>query len=176
MDDHIGLRASNRASMYIRAVASRLEQQTGAVWLFFSTNNGNSMTTKRYYGSCHCGSIRFEADIDLSKGTMRCNCSFCSKIRCWAVPAAQEAFHLISGEAELSEYKFGAKNERHFFCKQCGVRPFGIGNSPKRGLFYGINVACLDSATIEELTNSPVTYIDGINDNWETPPAATRHL
>ncbi len=131
---------------------------------------------KNYQGSCHCGAVRFEADIDLSGGTMRCNCSFCLKIRCWAVAVKPDAFRLVSGEAELSEYQFGAKNERHFFCKHCGVRPFGLGKSPRLGEFYGVSVSCLDSAAVEELATAPITYIDGKNDNWETPPAESRHL
>ncbi len=131
---------------------------------------------KTYQGSCHCGAIRFEADIDLSMGTMRCNCSFCAKIRCWAVAAKPESFRLLAGESDLSEYRFGAKRERHFFCKNCGVRPFGLGDSPLRGKFYGVSVACLRDVSADDLANIPITYVDGLNDNWTTPPLETRHL
>ena len=131
---------------------------------------------KTYQGSCHCGAVRFEADIDLSRGTLRCNCTYCLKIRCWATIVKPEAFRLLAGEADLTDYQFGPKNEHHFFCRHCGVRSFGIGNSPRWGKFYGVSVSCLDDASSAELANAPVTFVDGRNDNWTAAPAETRHL
>jgi hypothetical protein len=87
-----------------------------------------------------------------------------------------EAFRLLAGEAELSLYQFLSKTERHLFCRHCGVRPVGIGHSPRWGKFYAVNLACLDDVTPEELFNAPITWLDGKNDQWETPPAQVDHL
>lgn len=131
---------------------------------------------KTYRGSCHCGVVTFEADIDLSQGTIRCNCSICAKTRFWPAIVKPDAFRLISGGAELTNYQFLTKTNQHPFCKHCGVRPFGIGSSPRWGDFYAVNLACLDDAEVEELVNAPITYLDGKTDTWTMPPAEVRHL
>jgi hypothetical protein len=131
---------------------------------------------KTYHGSCHCGAVRFEADIDLSQGTIRCNCSICAKIRFWPAIVQPAAFRLLSGRDDLSLYLFNTKTDHHYFCRHCGVHPFGQGQSPRWGRFYGVNLGCLDDVADAELANAPITYLDGRNDNWHTPPAEVRHL
>lgn len=131
---------------------------------------------KTYQGSCHCGAVRFEADIDLSQGTIRCNCSICTKIRFWPAIVRPDAFRLLAGRDELTNYQFNTKTDQHPFCRNCGVHSFGIGNSPRWGEFYAVNVTCLDNASPAELVSAPITYLDGRNDNWHTPPAEVRHL
>ena len=66
------------------------------------------------------------------------------------------------------------RNE-HYFCRHCGVRPFGIGTMPDGGRIYGVNLGCLEDVTDEELAAAPVTYVDGRHDRF-APPAITRHL
>jgi len=131
---------------------------------------------KTYHGSCHCGAVRFEVDMDLSQMTYRCNCSICTKTRFWAGVAKPEAFRLLSGESDLTEYLFNTLQNQHFFCRHCGVRSFGRGNSPDMGKMVGISMNCLDDASPEELVNTPITYVDGRHDNWHMPPAEIRHL
>lgn len=131
---------------------------------------------KTYHGSCHCGQVRFEADIDLSQGTLRCNCSICVKVRFWPAVVKPEAFRLLSGAEALTLYQFGSKTDEHFFCQHCGVRSFGTGNSPRWGRFYGVNVTCLDDVTDQELAAAPITYLDGRNDHWDAAPAETSCL
>ena len=130
---------------------------------------------KTYNGSCHCGAVRFEADIDLAQGTFRCNCSICFKTRAWlaAVPASD--FRLLSGESSLAGYRFGRQVIHHRFCQTCGVRPFSQGKDPKGHEFRAVRVSCLDDVDPQELIAAPVRYFDMRHDRLE-PPAETRHL
>jgi hypothetical protein len=132
---------------------------------------------KTYKGSCHCGAIRYEADIDLSAGTFKCNCSICTKVRNWLTMVKPENFRLRTGEDDLQDYQFGAKKIHHLFCKHCGIHSFGWANIPDLGgKMYAVNVNCLDEVDVAELVNSPVTCVDGRHDNWESPPAEIRYL
>ena len=44
------------------------------------------------------------------------------------------------------------------------------------GDFVAVNVACLDHATDRELAEAPVTFQNGRDNAWESPPPETRYL
>jgi len=124
------------------------------------------MSVRAYRGSCHCGAVRFEADIDLSIGTIRCNCTLCTKQRNWAALVVPSALRLLAGDESLTEYRCNTRTEQHLFCSVCGVRPFGKGDSPRWGAYVAVSVHCLDDVTADELATVPVDYLDGRNANW----------
>ncbi|TGM95498.1 GFA family protein [Leptospira dzoumogneensis] len=135
------------------------------------------MSLKKYTGSCHCGAVRYEADLDLSAGTGRCNCSFCRKVRNWSIIVKPEAFRLLNGENSLSFYEFNTKSSKHHFCKNCGVRTFSKGYIEEiGGAFISVAISTLDNADLNELIEAPVWYADGLNNNWHSQPAEIRYL
>jgi hypothetical protein len=129
-----------------------------------------------YSGGCHCGAVRYEVEADLSQGTVRCNCSICSKARAWLAAVDPADFRLLRGADALSEYQFGAKNIHHLFCKHCGIKSFARVDMPDGKDFAVVVVSCLDGVSDAELAALPVMYLDGRNDNFAAAPAETRHL
>jgi hypothetical protein len=138
---------------------------------------------KTYQGSCHCGGVRFECELDLAAGTTRCNCSFCRKARFWMAFAKASEFRLFQGADMLTDYQHTPPSKPapflHLnFCSRCGVRPFSRGGALPQfgGEFFAVNVACLDNVTDQELAGVPVHFADGRNDRWEDTPAEVRYL
>lgn len=132
---------------------------------------------KTYHGSCHCGSIAYEADIDLAEGTHKCNCSICTKHRLWQAVVRAEDVRITRGADTLSEYRFGSRLGVHLFCPNCGTHVLGRfdGELP-HGRTRGVRVLTLDDIDIAELLASPIHSHDGRHDDFEHAPAEIRHL
>lgn len=136
--------------------------------------------TKLYHGSCRCGAVTYEAPLDLTKGTGRCNCTYCRKVRNWSAGVAEPSdLKVTKGEDHLSEWKleWPGGNAAHAFCPDCGINVFTRGHIPEMGGdFASVLVATLDDATPEELIAAPIRYEDGAHDDWQNEPTETRHL
>lgn len=143
------------------------------------------MTKKTYQGSCHCGSVAFEAEIDPAKGTNRCNCSICTKARAWFIGIPAADLKMTKGEELMADYSWSPAGRKPFglhyrFCPECGVRLFAEGQEKSLGgPFYAVAVAALDNLNAEDvdvLANG-ITYVDGAHENYgkdAPPPADTR--
>ncbi|MEI2431914.1 GFA family protein [Lysobacter yananisis] len=129
-----------------------------------------------FHGGCHCGAVRFRAQVDPAQGSVRCNCSLCARIRRWAAILAPSAFELLEGEDALADYRFGRGVARHRFCRHCGVHVFAQNHVEELGGDYvSLSLACLDVAP-QWLAAVPVAYLNGRDEDWERPPAVTAHM
>ena len=109
----------------------------------------------RHQGSCHCGAVRFEAEIDDVNAPMACNCSMCGRAGTWLVFVPEASFHLLQGEEALQDYQFAKEHLHHPFCNRCGIKPFAFGPNPDGGgKTYAVNVRCLHEVELQAMQPS----------------------
>lgn len=105
--------------------------------------------TQTFTGSCHCGKVRFQADMSLADAGA-CNCSICRRAG-WVVKSIPPAqFTLLAGQDAETDYQFGNKTAHHPFCTTCGVRThstWGTGAEMK----VMVNLRCLDGVDAHAL-------------------------
>lgn len=111
--------------------------------------------SKKVSGGCHCGAVRFEAEADLST-VMECNCSHCAKKGFLLTFTPADNFKLLSGEDQLTEYRFNKKYIAHEFCSVCGVQAFGKGTTPDGQPTAAVNVRCIDDIELAALNRTPI--------------------
>jgi hypothetical protein len=109
------------------------------------------MANTHHLGSCHCGKVTYEVDLDLDKPVVTCNCSICKRSGSMLafVPAAQ--FTLKSGEDALTDYQFGRKSIHHLFCATCGIKSFARGQMPDGSPIAAVNVRCVEGVDLARL-------------------------
>jgi hypothetical protein len=110
-------------------------------------------------GGCHCGAVRFEAEIGEPPVTaFDCNCSICRMTGFVHIIVPHDDFALLSGSASLGSYRFETETAEHLFCTTCGVKSFYQPRSHADA--WSVNANCLDERP--ELT---VEFFDGAD--WE---------
>jgi hypothetical protein len=104
----------------------------------------------KYQGGCHCGAVRFEAELEL-RDLMTCNCSICGKSGAIMTFVPETQAQLTQGHDALTDYQFGKMTIHHSFCKVCGIRCLGTGTAGDGKAWSMINVRCLDGIDVHEL-------------------------
>lgn len=117
------------------------------------------MGVQHYHGSCQCGEVAFEADLDLGS-TITCNCSRCQRLGSVLTFATPQAFTLLRGEGNLSEYLFNKHVIHHLFCKTCGIESFARGKAPNGNEMIAVNVNCLEGVDPRALPSRHFTGRD----------------
>ncbi|HHQ15058.1 MAG TPA: GFA family protein [Chromatiales bacterium] len=121
-----------------------------------------------YKGGCHCGAVQFEVDAPEVIECQECNCSICSKSGFLHLIVPKSRFKLLTGEADLTTYRFNTQTARHLFCRICGIKSFYVPRSNPDGI--DVNVRCLDPQP-HKLVIEP---FDG--QNWEQHAHELSHL
>eukprot|EP00658_Telonema_sp_P-2_P023297 TRINITY_DN19326_c0_g2_i1.p1 TRINITY_DN19326_c0_g2~~TRINITY_DN19326_c0_g2_i1.p1 ORF type:complete len:295 (+),score=49.02 TRINITY_DN19326_c0_g2_i1:181-1065(+) len=117
-------------------------------------------------GGCHCGAVRFEADLPERVVAWDCNCSICDMKQNTHVIVPGARFRLLCDPDALSVYTFGTHTAQHKFCKCCGVVSFYVPRSNPDG--FGVTLRCIDQ--YQEL-GVEVRKYDGTD--WESSHSTT---
>lgn len=114
----------------------------------------------KIHGGCHCGAVRFEAEVPRAVTVLDCNCSICAATGFRHLIVPHGDFSLRSGEDALTSYRFGTGAANHLFCSTCGVKSFYQPRSHPEA--WSVNLNAIDDVSSLEITAEP---FDGRN--WE---------
>ena len=117
-------------------------------------------------GGCHCGAVRFEAEVPDAVEVLDCNCSICAKTGFRHLIVSHGDFRLLSGQEALVSYRFGTGAAEHLFCRICGVKSYYQPRSHPDA--WSVNFNALDDVSGLRVA---FTHFDGRH--WER--AAAKH-
>lgn len=97
-------------------------------------------------GSCHCGALTYEAEID-PEGVTVCHCTDCQKMSGTAfrtvVRAAEDDFKLLTGTPKTYvKYGDSGAAREMGFCETCGSQIYGA-NAEGAPKIYGLRIGTL---------------------------------
>jgi hypothetical protein len=127
---------------------------------FYNTRGGAPaiVIAMTYRGSCHCGAVRFEVEMEPPAKAFACNCSICSRAGWLLAFVPRSAITIAAGETSLTDYQFGKKHIHHKFCATCGIRAFSHGTDESGKETIAVNLRCVDALDVTKL---PVETFDG---------------
>jgi hypothetical protein len=99
-----------------------------------------------YKGSCHCGKVRFEVDMDLDHVRV-CDCSLCRKRGALNHRVDESSIRLLTPLEDMTLYQWHTRTAKDYFCATCGMLPFRRPRTAPE--VWTINVRCLDGVDLE---------------------------
>lgn len=96
--------------------------------------------TRRYRGGCQCGSVEYEANLDLIDTR-----AYAPSV--WEREVAPGSFKLLRGADSLRGYQFSESGVHHFYCACCGTRAYSHLRSSQRGELYTVDLQSLHGTT-----------------------------
>jgi hypothetical protein len=118
------------------------------------------MEQQTYHGSCHCGAVTYDVVMQMPETAMECNCSHCERKGFLLAFVPREQLTVLSGEDNLTEYRFNKKHIAHLFCKTCGVQCFGYGEGTDGTKMASINLRTLHDIDIDAIPRNKVNGKD----------------
>jgi hypothetical protein len=117
-------------------------------------------------GTCHCGAVRFEVDLEEGPSNLRrCNCSLCRRKGAIMASVPVERLRVVAGIDKLTLYQWNTRQARHYFCSVCGIYTHHQRRSNPRE--YGFNVACIEG--VDPFALGPIAVGDGAAQSRVTP-------
>lgn len=116
-----------------------------------------------YQGQCHCGTVKFTVEAPEAIEAVKCNCSICSLTGFLHLIVPKSKFSLLSGDDNITTYRFNTGTAKHTFCSTCGVKAFYTPRSNPDGI--DVNVHSLKP----QPKSISITPYDG--QNWEDNPS-----
>lgn len=122
------------------------------------------MTTHR--GSCHCGLVRFEVDLDLDH-VRSCDCSICRRRGALLHRVDASRLRLLTPIEDLTLYQWHTRTAEDYFCPACGILPFRrprartareIAEGMPEFSGWSVNVRCLEGVDLDAI---PVKRVRG---------------
>ncbi len=107
-----------------------------------------------YTGACHCKKVTFEVEMEM-KGIISCNCSYCSIKGLLLGFVPRSDFKVLTGEENLTTYKFNKHVIDHTFCNYCGTQAFSFGTGPDGSAVVAINIRALHGVDLNTLEITP---------------------
>jgi hypothetical protein len=119
----------------------------------------------RISGGCHCGAVRFEAEVPRRVEILDCNCSICLRAGYRHLMVSHGDLTLLSGREALTSYRFGTGAADHLFCATCGVKSFYQPRSHPEA--WSLNLNALD-----DISGLAVAFRRFDGREWEAAHAA----